>query len=450
MERHELRMSADAFAEAARRLTAHPDRLLTMPAGLAGHSGGRLWLAHRLGASAGPRVVIAAAETSDALSRALHTALAASEHHITSLALAFGVGTAAGRVAGLCRTAAGTAPLHAVTLAGPSFLGVRLRPEDAAPGDGLLSPTEVFSRTIGALGADAFARLRRLRVAVVGCGRTGSLAAEALAAMGVARLTLVDADLLEPHNLGEMAGVSPDDLGRPKAAALADTARRQAAYRGTDVVAAASSVLALPALFALKPADVLVSCANSPSARLACAAPAALYLQPLLDIGTGVLTAPGGRRMGLDVRLIFPGRCLLCLGGVAAHAGGFLPRPPARRVAAGLASVHLLASGRRQRLVVPRRPRRGGRGTAGLARPAARRHAIVERPRPTGDAAVRSGCLPGRPSPPLARGVADLPPGPVRPRPIASFRATMVRRRPARETPARSDRRQLGGADVGL
>jgi hypothetical protein len=44
---------------------------------------------------------------------------------------------------------------------------------------------------------------------------------------------------------------------------------------------------------------------------------AAVYLQPLLDVGTGILGGPGGRRMGADVRLVFPGRCLLCSGGLA-------------------------------------------------------------------------------------------------------------------------------------
>jgi tRNA A37 threonylcarbamoyladenosine dehydratase len=71
-----------------------------------------------------------------------------------------------------------------------------------------------MSRTSGALGADAFGRLRALRAAVVGCGRLGSLVAEALAASSVVALALIDPDVLEEHNLAGSAGVGAAYLGR--------------------------------------------------------------------------------------------------------------------------------------------------------------------------------------------------------------------------------------------
>lgn len=43
-----------------------------------------------------------------------------------------------------------------------------------------------------------------------------------LVRLGIPRLTLIDPDLIEPHNLGEMDAVTDADLGRPKAEALAD------------------------------------------------------------------------------------------------------------------------------------------------------------------------------------------------------------------------------------
>jgi hypothetical protein len=195
----------------------------------------------------------------------------------------------------------------------------------SANGDGsderlhTLSDTEVWSRTIGALGQAAWRRLRSLHVGVIGCGRSGSLAATALRQLGVRRFTLIDPDVLEPHNLGEMDGVGPADIGRPKVHAVAETLRQP---DDCAVLAFADSILSLSALVVAKRADVLFCCVDSPAARLATACLAALYLKPLVDIGTGIFNESSGpaapaRRMGADVRLVLPGRCLLCLGGIA-------------------------------------------------------------------------------------------------------------------------------------
>jgi molybdopterin/thiamine biosynthesis adenylyltransferase len=141
-----------------------------------------------------------------------------------------------------------------------------------------------------------------------------------LASVGIGGLALIDPDRLEEHNLGEMAGVGPTDLGRLKAATVAQAVRRLPAAAGTAVTAVVASVLTLPALAAVKPADVLISCADSSTARLAAAVLAAVYLKPLLDVGTAILSGPNGRRMGADVRLVLPGRCLVCFGGLAGLA----------------------------------------------------------------------------------------------------------------------------------
>jgi hypothetical protein len=82
-------------------------------------------------------------------------------------------------------------------------------------------------------------------------------------------------------------------------------------------------VLSLEGLAALKEAQVIVCCVDSAEARFAVNFAAQLYLKPLLDIGTAVLdgadlgdTARRSRRIGADVRLVTPGRCLLCFGGI--------------------------------------------------------------------------------------------------------------------------------------
>ncbi len=51
--------------------------------------------------------------------------------------------------------------------------------------------------------------------------------------------------------------------------------------------------------------------------RLAASALATLFLKPQVDIATGIHGTGARRRMGADVRLVLPGRCVLCGGGLA-------------------------------------------------------------------------------------------------------------------------------------
>ncbi len=145
--------------------------------------------------------------------------------------------------------------------------------------------------------------------------------ARALARLGVRQITLVDPDIVEVGNLGEMDGVSEADVGRPKVEALARSLREVEVGSGLEVQALGISVTHLRALRAAAGCDLLVSTVDHDGARLGAAAIAGLYLKPLLDIATGIHMMDGeGRVMGADVRLVLPGNpaggCLLCLGGL--------------------------------------------------------------------------------------------------------------------------------------
>lgn len=183
--------------------------------------------------------------------------------------------------------------------------GSKLLPDPSAGNDAR------WSRVSGALGERAFRRLRTLRCAIIGCGRTGSLTAHSLVRMGVRYLALIDPDGLEPHNLdGE--GSLPKDLGRPKAEALAEGL--QALAPDSFVIPCTASITALCTLKVLKETDVLICCADNDGARFACGLLSALYLKPMLDIGVAVLQ----ETLGADIRWIVPGEaCLTCFGGVA-------------------------------------------------------------------------------------------------------------------------------------
>jgi predicted ThiF/HesA family dinucleotide-utilizing enzyme len=226
-----------------------------------------------------------------------------------------------------------------------------------------------WSRTIGALGGEAsWQRLVRLRIAIIGCGRTGSLVAVTLARLGVRQLILIDPDVVEEHNLGEMDTVTHADLGKPKAEAIV-TNLHSVINPQQELVAILSSVTAESALAACKRADVLFCCADNDVARLVAAILATLYHKVLVDIGTGIhftasdnqirnpQSAIRNRTMGADVRLILPGDgCLLCRGNLTNYNQAVENlcnhRPPvdlettwSRQRAGSLRSLNQLAAG---------------------------------------------------------------------------------------------------------
>ena len=71
-------------------------------------------------------------------------------------------------------------------------------------------------------GDAAYARLRGLKVAVVGLGGVGSWAVEALARSGVAGLTLIDLDHVSESNVNRQVQALGRTLGQSKAQALAE------------------------------------------------------------------------------------------------------------------------------------------------------------------------------------------------------------------------------------
>jgi hypothetical protein len=189
-------------------------------------------------------------------------------------------------------------------------------PEVGAPPEHPYAAEERWSRIAGALGDYAWRRLCQLHYLIIGCGRNGSLLSHALVRTGARRLTLVDPDTTELCNL-DGDGYLPDHITRPKADALAESLR--AVNPTIEAQPLAYSVSDSRILPAAREADVLITAVDDDGARWAAAHLAVLYLKPLLDVGTGVLTTESGEPLlGADIRWIVPGEgCLLCMGGVA-------------------------------------------------------------------------------------------------------------------------------------
>ncbi len=93
-----------------------------------------------------------------------------------------------------------------------------------------------FDRTARLLGLRAMDRLAEAHVVVLGLGGVGSFAAEALARAGVGHLTLVDGERIEETNVNRQLHALDGELGRFKAAAVADRLRRAAPQARLDPV----------------------------------------------------------------------------------------------------------------------------------------------------------------------------------------------------------------------
>ena len=201
-------------------------------------------------------------------------------------------------------------------ISGPGML--RLSRVDEPPMDFQFGDNVRWSRTAGALGEQLARRLRNMSVTLVGCGRLGSQMAFQLAALGISTIRLIDGDhRLGLENLDAMPGLVESDVGRPKAPALAD---RLCAFRPDMAVSFVDTPLTDPRAQALleRRADLLVTCVDNDTARLAASLAAQRLLTVHLDVGTSIQRRDDGELdMHADVRLLLPGEgCVACVGGL--------------------------------------------------------------------------------------------------------------------------------------
>jgi hypothetical protein len=77
-------------------------------------------------------------------------------------------------------------------------------------------PAERYDRLVHGFGREAYTRLRDTHVGVIGCGGGASHVIQQLAYLGVGKLTLVDADLVEVTNLNRLIGAVPPRARRSR------------------------------------------------------------------------------------------------------------------------------------------------------------------------------------------------------------------------------------------
>ena len=213
-------------------------------------------------------------------------------------------------------------PLDEIRVVGPGML--RLQREsraDAFTEHAERESEQRWSRTAGALGADAVRKLRETRVLLMGAGRNGSQVAFQLAALGVERLYVFDPDTLGMENLDAMPGLTAADARRKRSKATALIRRLRAFRPDMQLHAVTSSVADSACLRAARNVDVIFSCVDHDLPRLAAASLANRYCRIHIDVATSIRETDGERVLAGDVRTMLPGQgCVCCVGGLPDEA----------------------------------------------------------------------------------------------------------------------------------
>lgn len=158
--------------------------------------------------------------------------------------------------------------------------------------------------------------LMGLRVAVVGCGGTGSPVALLLARLGVGHLLLVDNDTIEATNLNRVHGSHRADATEKKL--KVDVIERE--INATDLgvqIAKRKGWVGDPSMRdAIRSCDFIFGCTDDHSGRLMLNRLAYFYGIPVIDVGLRMVPSVDSRHdINGRVTTLAPGRpCLLCGG----------------------------------------------------------------------------------------------------------------------------------------
>lgn len=183
-------------------------------------------------------------------------------------------------------------------------------------------PSEAwFARQELALGAHGQARLRDLRVAVVGLGGIGSLVSMQLAHLGVREIVLIDGDIVDASNLSRIVGATKEDVGRTTKVGVA--ARYAESLGLTGRVESHAEYLSSTHAAVLAGCDLIVSGVDRQMPRAMLNRLAYRHAVRLIDLGTVFRVGGTGTIIGDAGRVVVvgPGNpCLGCWGHLDPHA----------------------------------------------------------------------------------------------------------------------------------
>ena len=144
------------------------------------------------------------------------------------------------------------------------------------------------ARVIQTFGSATYALLRTLRIGVVGCSGTGSIAAELLARNCAGELVLIDDDIVEDKNLNRILNSRAEDVerGTAKVDVLAQAIRRFGL--GTSVEPVKASLLDAAGFGRATTCDVIFGCVDTAEGRHVLGQVCSAYAIPLFDVGVHI------------------------------------------------------------------------------------------------------------------------------------------------------------------
>ena len=195
---------------------------------------------------------------------------------------------------------------------------------------------ELFDRNVRAFGGAVQSALGDLCVGIVGCGGTGSSAAEQLARLGVRRFVLVDPDTLSLSNTTRVYGSAPDLVGLKKIEIAARNI--QQIDENSDCVLLYGRVTDKEVIKGLAQCDVVFGCTDDNGGRLVLSRFSTYLHCPLIDCGVLISSSAQGKITGIDGRITVqtPGSaCLICRSRVdlARAAAELMPEAEYQRLA---------------------------------------------------------------------------------------------------------------------
>jgi hypothetical protein len=173
----------------------------------------------------------------------------------------------------------------------------------------------MFDRNVRAFGPAIQNTIGNLKVALVGCGGTGSAVAEQIVRLGIRHLTLIDPDTLSDSNVTRVYGSFPSDVGRPKVEVFHDHLRRIAPSLHCKTVQGMITNLGVAKKLAA--ADLVFGCSDDNAGRIVLSRLSTYLIVPVIDCGILLAGDGGGRLTDIIGRIttMVPGQgCMICRG----------------------------------------------------------------------------------------------------------------------------------------
>jgi molybdopterin/thiamine biosynthesis adenylyltransferase len=178
------------------------------------------------------------------------------------------------------------------------------------------SPEHIFDRATTITGKGALSILRKMKIAVIGCGGIGSLMIELLCRAGCQNITLIDDDYVDETNLNRLLHASVLDAREKRKKVYIAVQAANSLGMGHNLEIIEKDVVDNTVQEKLKDMDLLVGCVDKDAPRYILNKISVEAYIPYLDLGTEIGIG-NNKLLSLDARVtyVFPGGpCLMCRG----------------------------------------------------------------------------------------------------------------------------------------